>query len=75
MIEHFEEHPHAFIKDGIVVWVGVFDGHDEQFLETLKPLFEADTIICCCNIGFVPAYGFTWDGTRFANPLDNTVQN
>lgn len=63
-MEHLPEHPHAFLKDGIVINVASFDSHDSELLELVKIANEADTIICCCDYG--NAYiGGTFDAGRF----------
>lgn len=67
-MEHLPEHQHAYIKDGLVIWVGVFADHDEAHLQEILQHFEADTYICCCNLGYFPSSGDSWDGVSFQTP-------
>ena len=73
-MEHLENHPHAFLKDGVVVNVAVFDGHDSELLDVIKEAHNADLVMCCCDHGMASIGGF-WDGTRFypAKPYPNWV--
>lgn len=73
-MEHLEEHPHAFILNNKVLWVGVFSGHDEPFLEENRLQLGADQVICCCNIGFYPSVDWTWDGATFTAPPQELSQ-
>ena len=66
-MEHLENHPHAFIKDGVVINIAAFDGHTSDLLELFKSEFTADFIICCCDNGLGYVNG-TWDGERFYPP-------
>ena len=80
MIEHFYNHPHAYIKDLVVTHVLRFSEHDEELINRVKQEFESDEVVCCCNIGIVPAPEWTWDGNTFTQPIyseeyvDNTIQ-
>jgi hypothetical protein len=65
---HLSEHPHAFVKDGIVTNVAVFDSHDSELLA----LFAAETsceLICCCDHGMA-SIGDTWDGITFSHKVE-----
>lgn len=68
-MEHLEEHQHAFVKNGIVVWVGVFSDHDEAFLENLRIELQYDEVVCCCNLGYFPSLDWSWDGVSFTRPV------
>ena len=69
MIEHFDNHPHAYIKNSIVTHVLRFSEHDEELINTVKSEFESDEVICCCNLGVVPAPEWTWNGTILSPPI------
>ena len=40
MVEHLENHPHSFIKNGTVIQVLIFDDHDKDLLEVLKMILK-----------------------------------
>jgi hypothetical protein len=67
---HIEEHPHAFIKNGVVTDIAVFaeDAHGSELLETVKTDKGADTVVSLCDHGSVPHLYSTWDGTTFTAP-------
>lgn len=68
MIEHLEEHPHAFIdENNIVTHVLVFAEHDAQLLTEVKELLSATDSICCCDNG-VPNVGWIWDNGTWIIP-------
>ena len=61
---HLEEHPHAFIKNGIVENILVFASHDQALLNQCKEQFASDEVVCCCDYGIAYING-TWDGFIF----------
>lgn len=65
-MSHLENHPHAFVKDGLVVNVAVFESHDADLLNVFA-VESGCEIICCCDNGEA-SVGYTWDGTQFINP-------
>ena len=69
-MSHLEEHEHAFIKNGVVEHIFVFDesAHTSGLLETVKTEQGCDTVVCLCDHGSVPARWSTWDGTTFTPP-------
>ena len=67
MINHLENHEHAFIKDNTVISILVFNGHNSNLLEDCRKHFEADEVICCCDNGIAYLDG-TWDGLKFWKP-------
>ena len=73
-MEHLEGHPYAFLKDGVVVNIAVFSGHNSELLEVFKQAHNADSVIPCSDHKFASVGGF-WDGTRFypAKPYPNWV--
>ena len=64
MTLHREHHEHAFVRDGIVINVLVFDGHDHELLEQARETFNADLVVCCCDHG-IASIGGEWDGEKF----------
>lgn len=67
-MEHQQEHPHAFIKDGRVTSVAVFTEHNQELIEHIKVEHNLDSIVCCCDYGSIPALYAVWDGTFFEVP-------
>jgi hypothetical protein len=67
MTNHLEDHRHAFIKNGIVINVAVFDGHDSELLQSIINDFNLDEIVCCCNHG-IPLLNSKWNGIEFTPP-------
>lgn len=65
-MEHVENHPHAFVKNGDVINVAVFAEHDQELLQQFAIEFDCD-IICCCDNG-TANIGWKWDGEKFYNP-------
>jgi hypothetical protein len=67
---HIEEHPHAFIKNGVVTDIIVFseDAHGSELIDAVKADKGADTVVCICDHGTVPHLYSTWDGTSFTEP-------
>lgn len=65
-MQHLENHPHAFVKDGVVQNVAVFEDHNSEFLTTLAEESGCE-IVCCCDYGDASP-GYTWDGTQFIAP-------
>lgn len=66
-MEHLEHHPHAFIKNGVVVNVAVFDGHDSELIDIIRQANDGDLSVCCCDNG-AASIGYTWNGVRFYPP-------
>ena len=68
---HLEYHQHAFLDaDNKVINVAVFEesAHGSQLLEDIKTIYQATTVMCCCDHG--SAYvGGDWDGTQFRPPM------
>ena len=62
------EHPHALLRDGVVVNVAVFDGHDHDLAGRVAVDHGADGVVCLCALGSVPGIGDIWTGTGFARP-------
>jgi len=67
-MEHLEEHQHAYIKGNEVIWVGVFSDHEIPHSENIMNHLSADSYICCCELGYFPSAGDTWDGETFRTP-------
>jgi len=69
-MSHLEEHEHAFIKNGVVEHIFVFDesAHTSGLLETVKTEKGCDTVLCLCDYGSVPARWSTWNGSTFTDP-------
>ena len=63
-MEHLQRHQYAFLKDGVVINIAVFDGHDSELLEIIKQAHNADLVLSCRDYGKAFIDGF-WDGTRF----------
>jgi hypothetical protein len=76
LINHLENHEHAFVKNNTVISILVFDGHDSNLLEDCRKHFEADEVICCCDHGKAYLDG-TWNGTQFIplSPYPSWVWN
>jgi len=66
-MEHLEGHPHAFIKDGIVVNVAAFDGHDFELIDIIRQANGGDLSVCCCDNG-AAMIGSIWNSVRFYPP-------
>lgn len=69
-MEHLTECEHAFIKNGVVEHIFVFDksAHGTPLLDTIKEEQGCDTFVCLCDHGSKVARWSTWDGTTFTNP-------
>lgn len=76
MTTHLEHHEHAFVKDGIVINILVFDGHNHTLLNQCKEHFGADEVVCCCDNGIAYIDG-TWDGKEFKpkKPYESWIWN
>ena len=72
-MEHIENHPHALIKENIVVIVCMFEDHLPDLIESRIAENNADQAICCCDLGMFPSVGWTWDGLKFNQPEENYV--
>lgn len=48
---HIKECHHAFIKDGRVVQVAVFDGHPSDLIRLIVDNLQADFAKCCTDHG------------------------
>jgi hypothetical protein len=72
MINHLEEHQHAFIdENSIVINVAIFNesAHDSQLLNDIKNSIGADDVVCCCTFG-IAYIGGDWTGQEFrSKPL------
>lgn len=64
-MEHQNEHPHAFVKNGRVVNVAVFAEHDQELIERVRVEQDADEAVCCCDNQYVPSLHWSWDGSSF----------
>ena len=76
MTVHLDNHPHAVVKDNVVINLLVFEGHNPSLLDDVRQKFDADEIVCCCNHG--NAYvGGTWDGSVFKSkqPFNSWIWN
>jgi len=69
-MSHLEEHEHAFIKNGVVKHIFVFDesAHTSGLLDAIKEEQGCDTVVCLCDHGSVPHLHSKWDGTAFTPP-------
>ena len=69
-MEHLTECEHAFIKNGVVEHIFVFDesAHGTPLLDTIKEEQGCDTVVCLCDHGSKVARWSTWDGTTFTAP-------
>jgi hypothetical protein len=67
---HVEGHQHAFIKDGVLQDIYVFDesAHADPIIEDVKLSFGHDDVVCLCNYGSIPVKYSTWDGVQFTHP-------
>lgn len=64
-MEHLENHPHAIIKNGVVVWCGVFVEHDDEGLfQNMVSMMNGDKLECCCNLGYEVSVGWHWDSVN-----------
>lgn len=63
-MEHLERHPHALVKNGVIVWIGEFEQHDDSVMESLKTMMNADKIECLCNLGYLVGQGWHWDSVN-----------
>lgn len=63
MINHLQEHEHAFLdENNVVILVAVFEesAHNHSLLEDIKIANKANRIICCCEHGRADV-GRKWD--------------
>lgn len=73
-MKHLSTHPHAFIKNGHIDEIFVFDEdkHDTPFLDEITAHVGAEQIICLCDYfdrtGIEPQKYWSWDGSNFAEP-------
>ena len=69
-MKHLTECEHAFIKNGVVEHIFVFDksAHGTPLLDTIKEEQGCDTVVCLCDHGSKVARWSTWDGTKFTEP-------
>ena len=67
---HLEECEHAFIKNGVVEHIFIFDesAHGTPLLDQIKEEKGCDTVVCLCNYGSKVNRWSTWDGTTFTEP-------
>jgi hypothetical protein len=69
---HFiDNHPHAIIKDGIVINIVCIYSHNEEIAEAVKIASGGDLVVCGCNYGKTFGIGWTWDGIEFIERIDN----
>ena len=71
-INHIDECPHVFIKNGVVEHIFVFkeDDHNSPMFDAIHADHGTDTVVCLCsaNVDVVPHRWSTWDGTKFTEP-------
>jgi len=69
-MEHLTECEHAFIKNGVVEHVFVFDkyAHGTPLIDAVKDEHGCDTVVCLCDHGSKVIRWSTWDGTTFTPP-------
>jgi len=69
-MEHLTECEHAFIKNGVVEHIFVFDesAHGTDLLDRIKEEQGCDTVVCLCDYGSKVHRWSTWDGTTFIEP-------
>ena len=69
-MEHLTECAHAFIKNGVVENIFVFDesAHSSDLINRIKEEQGCDTVVCLCDHGSIPHRYSTWDGTNFTIP-------
>lgn len=69
---HFiDSHPHAFIKDDIVINVAIFNEHNHELIDAVRIANNADWVQCICDYGKSVAPGSIWNGTEFVEAIDN----
>jgi hypothetical protein len=68
------EQPYAYVQEGNVVNVVIFDNPSEETLSYFKELNDLDDIILS---GSNTCVGGTWDGTRFwtPKPFNSFIKN
>jgi len=71
-MEHLTECAHAFIKDGVVQNIFVFDesAHGSDLLDRIKTEQNCDTVVCLCDHGSIPARWSTWNEKTFTLPTN-----
>lgn len=67
VIEHLENHPHAFVKDGVVIGVYLFAEHDENLIQQIAAEQSADTAVSCCVYGLA-SVNWLFDGAALIPP-------
>jgi len=69
-MEHLTECEHAFIKNGVVEHVFVFDkyAHGTPLIDAVKDEHGCDTVVCLCDYGSKVIRYSTWDGATFTPP-------
>lgn len=83
-MNHLINHPHALIKNNIVIEIFDFSEHNSELLNDVKSNFDVDEIVCCCDNGIafkggtwidgqfrpIPIYDyFIWNGTEWVPPI------
>jgi len=67
---HLDEHPHAFVIDGLVVNVAIFAEHNEPLIAEVAATYGNAIAVCCCNVGVMPSVDWAWDGSQFIEPTE-----
>jgi hypothetical protein len=72
-MEHLSECAHAFIKDGVVENIFVFNesDHGSDLLDRIKEEQNCDTVVCLCDHGSLPIRWSTYDGKTFTPPTND----
>lgn len=64
---HINNHPHAFIKDGVVLEVLLFEDHDSTLLNQVAEHLGATKFVSCCEVGIL-SKGFLEINSKFYPP-------
>lgn len=73
-MNHLNNHAHAFIKNGHIDDIFVFDEdkHNDSFISEIANTIGADQGVCLCNYfdrtGIEPQKYWLWDGAEFTAP-------
>ena len=62
---YINTHPHAFVKEDIVINVAGFNSHDHDLIDAVRIANNADWVQCLCDYGKSIGPGWIWNGVEF----------
>lgn len=77
-LSHFEEHPHALVRNNRVINVAVFAEHDEELINFIAQSSNADRVVCICNLGTLINIDHVYDKSTntwtYVEPIEESVE-